>query len=194
MLHTVKYNGEIAGVIIYECKRTPKIENSHVQQTCRAKQARGADFAILVTTGTKSGFGGLAKAKMDGVFVVSHLGVLALAFALREGLVEIRRAGTNKEKQAKIGKQLVDFIESPDFTNRIEEVVSIAEDLENEMKKEMKSHAIGWNRRHAAHGRIKWDGSDIQRNLRLVLDGGKQRRLDQPKLPLLLPASVTSGT
>src|SRR6266404_1922958 len=65
VLHFVKDNGHIAGVIIYECKKTPTIKNSHVRQAFRAKQSRHADFAVLVTTGTKKGFGGLTE--VDGV-------------------------------------------------------------------------------------------------------------------------------
>jgi hypothetical protein len=52
VLHIVKDGGRVAGVVIYECKREPKIERRHVRQAFRAKQSRHADFAVLVTTGT----------------------------------------------------------------------------------------------------------------------------------------------
>lgn len=192
LLHFVKDSGQIAGVIIYECKRTPTIKHSHVRQASRAKQSRHADFAVLVTTGTKKGFGGLTE--VDGVLVVAHQAVLSLADLLRTHLVEMLRAGIEKDKRAKIASQLQHFIKSPDFKNPIEELVNIADDLEDGVKKEFQWHIKDWERRVLAYRRIKWDGSAIQENLRRVLHGGKPKRLDQPKVPLLLPVSTVHAT
>ena len=189
VLHFVKDNGQVAGVIIYECKKTPKIQNSHVRQAFQAKQSRHADFAVLVTCGTKKGFGGLTE--MDGVLVVAHQAVLSLADLLRTHLVAMLRAGIEKKKRAKIANQLLRFIKSPDFKNPIEELVSIADDLEDGVKEEFRWHMKDWERRVVAYRRIKWDGSAIQENLRRVLHGEKPKRLDQPKVPLQIAASVT---
>jgi hypothetical protein len=191
VLHFVKDNGRLAGVIIYECKKTPTIKYSHCRQAYQAKQTRRADFAVLVTTGTKKGFGGLAE--MEGVLVVAQQAVISLADLLRTHLVAMLRAGIEKKKRAKIANQLLRFIKSPDFKNPIEELVSIADDLEDGVKKEFQWHMKDWERRVAAYRRIKWDGSAIQENLRRVLHGEKPKQLDQPKLPLLLSASVTQA-
>src|SRR5438309_966324 len=59
ILHSVRSGGKTAGVIIYECKREPRIERSHVRQAQRAKRLCKADFAILLTTGRKRGLRGL---------------------------------------------------------------------------------------------------------------------------------------
>jgi hypothetical protein len=96
------------------------------------------------------------------------------------------RAGIEKEKRAKIANQLLRFIKSSGFNNPIEEVVTIAGDLEDGVKKEFDWHMNDWKRRVTAYRRIKWDGSAIQENLRRVLHGGKPKHLDQPKVPLLL--------
>jgi hypothetical protein len=71
VLHIVRFDGKVAGTIIYECKRTPRIERDHVRQAYLAQQLREAHFAVLVTTGTKRGFSGFAQS--EGVFVVSLL-------------------------------------------------------------------------------------------------------------------------
>lgn len=189
VLHFVKDNGQLAGIIIYECKKTPKIKSSHVRQAFQAKQSRHADFAVLVTTGTKKGFGGLTE--MEGVLVVAHQAVISLADLLRTHLVAMLRAGIEKKKRAKIANQLLHFIKSPDFKNPIEELVNIADDLEDGVKKEFDWHMKDWERRVVAYRRIKWDGSAIQENLRRVLDGEKPKRLDQPKVPLQISASVS---
>jgi hypothetical protein len=191
VLHFVKDNGQLAGVIIYECKRTPGIKKNHVRQALRAKQSRHADFAVLVTTGTKKGFGGLAE--MSGVLVVAQQAVISLTDLLRTHLVEMLRAGIGKKKRAKIANQLLRFIKSRDFKNPIEEVVNLPDDLEDGVKKEFKWHMEDWKRRVGAYRRIKWDGSAIQENLLRVLQGGKPKHLDQPKIPLLLPGAVAQA-
>jgi hypothetical protein len=189
VLHFIKDNGQIAGIIIYECKRTPTIKNSHCRQAFQAKQSRHADFAVLVTTGTKKGFGGLTE--MEGVLVVAQQAVISLADLLRTHLIAMLRAGIEKKKRAKIANQLLRFIKSPDFKNPIEELVNIADDLEDGVKKEFQWHMRDWERRVVAYRRIKWDGSAIQDNLRRVLHGEKPKRLDQPKVPLQIPDSFS---
>lgn len=191
VLHIVKDNDRTAGIIIYECKRTPGIKKSYVRQALRAKQSRHADFAVLVTTGSKKGFGGLAE--MSGVLVVAQQAALSLADLLRTHLIEMLRAGIEKEKRAKIANQLLRFIKSTDFKNPVDEVVTLADELEEAVKKEFTWHMNDWNRRVTAYRRIRWDGSAIQENVRRVLHGGKPKRLDQPKIPLLLPTGQTSG-
>lgn len=188
VLHIVKDGSQVAGIIIYECKREPRIKTSHVRQAYRAKQSRHADFAVLVTTGTKKGFGGLEE--VSGVLVVSQHAVLCLADLLRRSLIDMLRAGIEKDKRAKIANELLRFVKSTDFKNPIEEVVSIAGDLTEGVKKEFAWHMKDWERRLTAYRRIKWDTSAIQQNLRRVLDGGKPKRLDQPKAQLLLPSGT----
>lgn len=191
VLHIVRDSGKVAGIIIYECKREARIKTSHVRQAYRAKQSRHADFAVLVTTGTKQGFGGLELA--SGVLVVSQHAVLCLADLLRKSLIDILRAGIEKEERAKIANELLRFIKSTDFRNPIEELVSISGDLTEGVKKEFAWHMKDWERRLTAYRRIKWDGSAIQQNLRRVLDGGKPKRLDHPKAQLLLPTGTLSA-
>jgi hypothetical protein len=103
------------------------------------------------------------------------------------------RAGIGKKKRAKIANQLLRFIKSRDFKNPIEEVVNLPDDLEDGVKKEFKWHMEDWKRRVGAYRRIKWDGSAIQENLLRVLQGGKPKHLDQPKIPLLLPGAVAQA-
>ena len=89
ILHTVKFSGQSVGVIIYECKRCPRISSSHVQQAYLAKQTRRAHFAVLITTGQRRGFSGLCLDR--DVLIVSPLGTIPLASLLRDHLIEMQR-------------------------------------------------------------------------------------------------------
>src|SRR5437773_2033902 len=117
--HFVHFDGQTAGIIVYECKRTPRIQSQHVRQANAAKQSRNADFAVLVTTGSRRGFTGLTQ--LSGVLVVSPLGAVPLASLLRAHLIEMLRTKVTKEKRAQIALGLMSYITSPQFKNPIEE-------------------------------------------------------------------------
>jgi hypothetical protein len=186
VLHIVKESGKVAGIIIYECKWTPRISGSHIRQTAQAKMSRHAQFAVLVTSGTRRGFNGLDAE--FGVTIVAPAGVLALAGLLRNHLVEMFRAGIEKKRRTKIANQLLKFIKSPEFKNPIEEVVRTAEKLREGIREEFRWHKNDWERRWDAYGRIRWDGFAIQENLQRVFHGEAPKQMTQPKERLALPA------
>lgn len=188
ILHYVIFNGEIAGMIIYECKRCPSIKSDHVQQAHVAKQTRKAHFAVLVTTGKRRGFTGLCMDR--GVLVVSPLGTIALASLLREHLIEMQRSNIAIERRAAIAQELVNFITSPDFKNPIEEIIRTSAQLQDILKDEVRSHQRTWNKRWEHYQIVQWDASSIQANLRSVLHGEKPKLLPRRDVPLQLAASV----
>lgn len=186
VLHRVRFARKVAGIIVYECKRTPRIQTQHVRQARQARQSRDADFAVLVTTGTKRGFSGFAQ--MGGVFVVSPLGAVPLAALLRDHIIEMMRARIAKEKRALIADRLVQYITSPHFRNPIEEVIQIASELQDMIKEEAKQHFKIWKRRWEHYQTIQWDSSHVQNNVRLVLHEKQPQPLTAPKVArLLLP-------
>lgn len=142
VLHFVIFSGKRAGIIIYECKRTPAIPSTHIQQAFRAKQEREADFAILVTTGQRRKFNGLDME--NGVLIVSPLGVIPLVGLLRTHLIEMLKAKISKEKRAEIANQLLKHVVSPQFKNPIEEIITRTSDLVSLMKQEAHDHMRMW--------------------------------------------------
>ena len=189
VLHIVRFDKKVAGTIIYECKRTPKILSQHIRQAHNAKQDREADFAVLVTTGQKKGFSGFAQ--MNGVLVVSPLGTIPLASLLRNNLIEMLRAKITKEKRAIIAQQLVKYITSPQFKNPIEKVVKLASELQEMIKSEAEEHVRIWKKRWAHYQTIHWDSTKIQNNLQLVLHGKEPKPISHPKVPPLQLPSPT---
>lgn len=186
VLQIVKHQGQDAGVIIYECKRTPKIQNAHIRQAYQAKQLRRADFAVLVTTGQKRGFSGVALA--SSVLIVAPLAVIPIVSLLRDQLIEMLKAKVTKAKRAKIAQNIMKYITSPQFKNAIEEVVQLSVELEDMIREEFNDHMRIWQKRAERYQRIRWDGSQIQDNLQMVLHGKEPKRLGHPKpTPLQLP-------
>lgn len=186
VLQIVKFEKKAAGIIIYECKRTPVIKSQHIHQAYLAKQSRAADFAVLVTTGKKKGFSGLTQ--ISGVLIVSPLGTLPLASLLRTHLIEMLRAKISKERRAIIATELLKYITSPQFKNPIEEVVELTTELQEMIKEEARGHFRIWNKRWAHYQTIRWDSSQVQKNIQLVLHGKKPEPVLHPKVqPLRLP-------
>ncbi len=187
ILHRVCFAEREVGLIVYECKRTPSIPTTHVQQAFRAKQERQADYAVLVTTGTRQGFSGFAEA--GGVLIVSPLGVPALAELLRSTLIEMFKAKVAKGKRAAIATELLSFISSPQFRNPIEEAITRTAQLQGLLREEARQHARIWQQRYAHYQWISWDSSSVKDNIQLVLSGkDPQKRLPpEIKLPPLLP-------
>lgn len=187
VLHIVRFNKKPAGIIIYECKTRSRIESQHVYQAHLAKQSRETDFAVLVTTGQKKEFSGLAR--MNGILVVSPLGTIPLASLLRKHLIEMLRAEITKEERAVVAQQLVKYITSPQFKNPIEEVVRLTSELQDMIKDEAKEHFRSWKERRNYYQTIQWDCTQIQNNLKLVLHGKEPEPIARPEIPpLQLPA------
>jgi hypothetical protein len=188
VLHVVLHGTKEAGRIIYECKRTPGISGAHIRQAAAAKQFREADFAMVVTTGTKKGFSGLAE--MNGVLVVAPLGVIPLVRLLRSHIIEIVRANIVREKRALVAQKLLKYITSPQFRNPIEEVTRTAGELQEMIWQEWKDHKRVWEKRRNYYQRIRWDSTQVEANVTLVLQGKEPKAIvHQKSTPLQLPAA-----
>jgi hypothetical protein len=189
VLQIVMHGKKPAGKIIYECKRTPRISGAHIRQAATAKHFREADFAVVVTTGTRKGFSGLAE--VNGVLVVAPLGVIPLAHLLRDHIIEMVKANIMGEKRAVVAHKLLKYITSPQFRNPIQEVTRTATELQQMIVQEWKDHKRIWEKRWNHYQLIHWDSSQIAVNVSLVLQGKEPKSVIQPKAaPLQLPTST----
>lgn len=188
ILHTVFDGKEQCGLIVYELKRTKFVQTDHVRQAAQARRSRGADIAVLVTTGSRRGFNGFST--MEGVPVVAPQGVIALVAILREHLIQMHRAKISKEQREMIAKKMMGFLTGAEFKNRIEGIVQAARQLQQQIKTEAQSHMKTWVERWRCYESISWDSGQIKTNVALVMQGKDPRSLPQPQFqpPLLLPS------
>jgi hypothetical protein len=192
ILHGVVFQGRLAGLIIYECKRTPGILPSHIQQAAEAKRIREAHFAILITTGTKKGFTGLGRE--GNVLIVAPLGVVPLAYLCRAHIIEMAKAKLDGEEKNRVATQMLNFITSPTYKVPLEEAIQQSDKARRLLAKEMRDHAHVWQERYTIYQTIGWDITTIQENVSRVLAGGKALPLGKQEVARLqLPASGGSG-
>ncbi len=187
ILQFVVFRKDVAGIIVYECKQTPKILPAHVQQAATAKKAREAHFAILVTTGTRKGFTGLAQE--DSVLIVAPLGVIPLARLCRAHLIEMAKAKLDNEQKNRVATQLLGFITSPTYRIPLEQVMQQARKVQDLLRREAKEHLHIWRERWAIYQTIELDVKAVQTNVNRVLEGDKPLPLERRRVePLQLPA------
>lgn len=198
VVHTVVHEDKAAGLIVYECKNSAdpdkRIPGRDIRQTALAKQTLRADFAVLVTTGKRSGFGGYIQ--IDGVLICGPLCAIPLAELLRLHLVEMARANVTRRKRAQVAQQLLEFIASPSFKNVIEDAVQVALKLEGMITKEAESHQRVWDERLNLYRRIQWDVAQIQANVASVMQGKEPQpipRLKRSQFQLLAPKGRKQG-
>lgn len=187
VLHFVKFNGEDAGCIVYELKHCDKISADHVRQTAEAKKTRQANYAILVSTGTRKGFGGLDQD--SGIFIVAQAGVLTLARICRSSLALMAQQRLDAAAREAAAKRLMDYITSPIFKTPIEEAITHTKRAHQNLVKEIRQHIGDWRERHEIYSTIHYDVSHIETNVGRVVDGQEPLRLEKLKIePLALPA------
>jgi hypothetical protein len=191
ILHFVIFRKGVAGIIVYECKRTPKIMPAHIQQTALAKSTRGAHFAILITTGTKKRFAGLTKE--DDVLIVAPLGVIPLAHLCRGHLVEMEKAKLDNEQKNRVASQMLSFITSPICKVPLEQAIQQAERAQKVLNKEAVEHFHLWNERFKIYQTIYWDIDAVRSNINRVLNGEKPKLLERTKIERFLPPARTEG-
>lgn len=188
ILQTVQFNKINAGIIIYECKHTDKISSDHVRQTALAKKTRQADFGILVTTGTRKGFSGLAEE--SGILIVAQSGVMTLAVLCRDGLISMAKQKLDAQQRENAAKRLMDYVTSPICKTPLEQSIQATEKAHNNLIKEIKVHFGDWKDRSALYQTINHDISHVRTNIDRVLDGNIPLPLVKPKLELLsLPSN-----
>lgn len=186
VLHYVMVNEEEVGCIVYECKRKDRISFADVAQTALAKKTRQAYYGILVTTGTRKGFSGLAQE--TGVFIVAQAGVLVIARICRDSLVTMAKQRLDAIAKVAIAKRLMDYITSPACKTPLEEAISDTERALKNLLREVKQHMNDWKERHELYQTIHYDVSHVQKNIDRVLGGDEPLILEKPKfVPLALP-------
>jgi hypothetical protein len=180
------FNREEVGCIVYECKHTDRISGQHIDQTVLAKRTRQADFAILVTTGKRTGYGGLDQEQ--GIFIVAQAGVLVLSHICRESLVSMAKQRLDSAAKAATAKRLMDFVTSPVCKTSLEQAISQAERAGKKLVQEVQQHFRDWRERCQIYQTIHHDVSHIRTNIGLVLDGQAPAALSKPKIePLAIP-------
>ncbi len=129
-------NGEGAGKILWESKRTKQWKDDWIDKLKEDRTRSSCDYGIIVTKTMPKNTRGFTM--IDGIVVTEFPHIVAVSSLMRVYLINVKRAKLSQtDRQTKEG-MLYGYITSNDFRNRVQSIVdSIShakEDLENEKK------------------------------------------------------------
>jgi len=157
----VIHEGDTCGLIIYESKNVQGWQNEFIAKLHRDKLELGAAFGILVSTAFP------AKQRdfclQDGICVVHPRLVAHLVRMIRQSLVELHLQSLSGEERGFKLEQLMIFLSSPDFINRMLAVFRAVDKLEALQVKERKTHDKAWGEQTVALRAIRNSASDVQK-------------------------------
>jgi hypothetical protein len=183
VLHDVVYEGEVRGIIVYECKKVKSWSGSHLEQTAKAKLSRKADFAILVTNANKKGTSGFFVEK--DVIVVNPGGVIAIANILRKQLLEISHLKlTNSQRDEAIGNT-VKYLQSSEYRNSLDVVIRKTVEMHEDLKKESQDHLKMWKKRHESLKTVYLSTAQVKEKTLSLLAGHEQNEGEIKPFPAL---------
>lgn len=183
VIQSVVQDKEGIGTIVYECKRVKNYSSKHVKQTWEAQNKRKADFGILVTNAMKKGTNGFFVE--HGVIVVHGTAVLYIAVMLRKQITQLSEMKLGQAEREKAVKSILDYLESPDFTNSVDSIVQDSITLYKGLMDEIKKHIKVWKDRYSIYSRINTEANAIQGNTKALLSGKEMEEKKINTLPAL---------
>ena len=169
ILHWVKYKDKEIGLIVYECKRTQKFLKSYVAQIKNDVAKRNATYGVLVTEASEKGKNGFWVD--NDILVVNPYGTIYIAEVLRKWIISLYSLNLDKEELSECAKNLLEYIKSDKFKNAVQDNIHRTRELNEMLKKEVKTHMNIWKSREFHYSKIsensksvELDSSDILRN------------------------------
>jgi hypothetical protein len=153
LLHLVRTaSGLTCGTIIWEIKRTQNWSQNWIAKLKEDQRAQKAEIAVLATQAVPCGV--KAMEFIDGVWVTTPASAIALATALRQGLVSL--ANLRVASDGKTGKmeQLYEYLAGTEFRQKIEAIVEAFVAMKIELESEQRAFAKIWARREKQIGQV----------------------------------------
>ncbi|HLF77813.1 MAG TPA: DUF2130 domain-containing protein [Dehalococcoidia bacterium] len=167
--HEVIHDGSSCGVILYESKNVQNWNSDFIDKLIQDKVDRGAAHAVLVTTAFP------AKARdfdvIKGVPIVRPELLVSLVAILRQGLVDLESQALSKKDRGSKLEHLVIYLSSPDFKNKMQNVLQAVADLEELQTKERRAHDRHWEEEKKLQKTILNSSTDVQSDVVGILAG-----------------------
>lgn len=135
--------GRESGVILWESKNA-QWKDGWLAKLKEDQRAKKANLAVLVTINKPDGLETFTY--KDGVWLTSWQFVIPLAFALRFNLISLhheRVSGQGKDEKKEI---LYQYFTGQEFKNRVEAIVEVFSNLQDDLEKEKRWFGAKWGR------------------------------------------------
>ncbi len=193
LVHTVQTNfGQKGGVILWESKNTKLWSDEWIKKLKSDQALVQADVCILVTKALPSSIKQFGC--IEGVWVVEYGCLVPVTAMIRAHVLEMHQT-----KNSLVGREekkdfLYQYISSPQFRNRIENIVMGFKSLKEELEAEKRAMQRIWSRREKEIERVVLSTTGVYGDLQgivgaslatvplLELDGGGDDNSVQEKL------------
>ncbi len=140
-------SGSPCGTILWEMKRTKKLDG-WVDRKLKEDQRRAkADFSIIISTALPKGVQTFDN--VDGVWVADFKCALPIALVLRQLLLDVAAARIVGEGQQSKMELVYQYLTGPRFRHRIEAIVEKFDEMQADLDRERKAMMKSWAKREA---------------------------------------------
>jgi hypothetical protein len=138
-------NGLEAGVILWESKRTRAWGGDWLAKNRADQRTVGAQVGVIISTTLPKSVDGFDR--IENVWVASMRNAVALARALRQGLIEVALAKLAMQGQEGKMETMYSYLTSPHFRARVSAIVESCVGLQEDLDAEKRAFAKQWGKR-----------------------------------------------
>ena len=137
--------GQLAGTIIWELKRTKAWSDGWLPKLRDDQREASADVAIIVSSALPKGVETFDL--IEGVYVVHPRSVLPLVTMLRQSVMEVARTRVSQQGQATKVEQMYEYLTGSTFKYRIEALIENFTAVQNGFNAERRAVQQQWKKR-----------------------------------------------
>jgi hypothetical protein len=169
VMHEVVHEGDACGLIIYESKNVQAWQKQFVDKLTAEQVKHGANYAVLVSTAFPAQERDFCI--VGNVLVVSPRLAISVAAVLRGALVELKLLDLSRHQHGFKLEQLMIFLNSPEFKNRMQALVRAVDKLEGLQQKERKAHDKTWTEQRLTFSALSNTATEIGTEIQVILTG-----------------------
>lgn len=155
--------GQKSGVILWESKNTKAWTEGWIAKLKDDQANLGADISILVSQTLPEGVEQYEF--RNGVWVVGYPFVQSLVRLLRFHLLEVGTVKTSLQGKDEKMNMLYEYLSSPQFKNRIENIVDAFSSMKSDLDAEKRAFQKHWNKREKQLERVMMNTSGFYGDL-----------------------------
>ena len=153
VLHEVRHNGAVCGLIVYDSKNHGAWRSEHATKLREDQLAAKADHAILSTRKFPAGAQQLHIE--NGVILANPARAVIVARLLRRQTVQLHTVKASNQEKSRKSDEIYAFMTSDRFEQFVATLVSAAKDLDDLQAEERKAHEKTWRRQGEMIAKLK---------------------------------------
>jgi len=167
-IQRIRVNLEVIGIIVWESKRTKQWLNEWLGKLKDDQRTLNAEIAILVTQTLPNGFPTKAGLN-DGVWITDFPTAIAVATALRQGLIYAASMKTLSSGSDEKSCNIFDYITSPEFRGNMAAIIETFIAFEADLAAEKRAMEKQWKKRQTTITRALTASNRIYGSLQATL-------------------------